>query len=103
MFLIIQIIPFIDPSIRPFENPLTMHLVVLPMPLVLFAVSPDYPPEPFHHIVLEIPFVSRPIRPCELSFPLLDSFAVHSSYVTSYPSYDDPSVHFSIPNPCWMS
>ena len=76
MLLVFKVVSIISLTIRPLENPVTMHLIVLPLALVLAAIAPDICALAFDVVVNEVALVYVVVAPSELSESLLDALMI---------------------------
>ena len=70
MLLVIVIGTLESPAIRPGEDALSMHLVVLPLPFVPTAIRPCVDAFTLYHI-MKFANVMRAVRPLEVATPFL--------------------------------
>jgi hypothetical protein len=73
VFLVFEVVPCVDSSIRPLEGTFSMHLVVPPLAFVVFSIGPDHPASPLNFILIEFALVLGQVGPDELPGAMLQS------------------------------
>lgn len=76
MLFVFKVVTGINSTVGPLESTFSVHLIIFPFALVLFAIGPDHPAPALDFVFIKIALVLRHIRPDKLANAMLQSIVV---------------------------